>query len=281
MTRYALLFLATGLCLNAQADSRDTIKIYFEIGVPTLSDASIRKLDSLVYKEVLIPGKKLGIIGYADYLGSEETNVSLSEERAKNVQAYLEQMGSKKEDIEIVLGKGEVKRDVENGAVGYREDRRVDIVPGGFKVPVVKTPPAPKPKPVEILPDISKLKKDETLRLDNIYFLPGSHIMKQESMPELRKLYQVLKNNPTLKIRIEGHICCMTNTTDGYDIDAQDFNLSTNRAKHIYDLLIEKGIDEDRLEYRGFGRTRPLVDPEKTIEDENRNRRVEIRILEK
>ena len=51
--------------------------------------------------------------------------------------------------------------------------------------------------------------------------------------------------------------------------------------KEIYDILIEKGIDETRMEYLGFGKTRPLVWPEKTEEDENRNRRVEIRILKK
>lgn len=285
MLRYALLSALAATPLLSFAAQRDTIKVYFDIGVPTPDDAGIRKLDSLVYSEVIVPGKKFGIIGYADYLGNDTANIKLSEERAKNVQTYLEQMGCRKEDIQVVIGKGEVKRDTENGSMGYREDRRVDIIPGGFPqskpVKAVTAKPQPKPKPAEVLPDISQLKKNETLRLDNIYFLPGSHIMKEESMPELRKLYQILKNNPKLKIRIEGHICCMVNTTDGYDIDAQDFGLSTNRAKHIYDILIEKGIDKNRLEYQGFGRTRPLVDPERTPEDENKNRRVEIRILDK
>ena len=83
-------------------------------------------------------------------------------------------------------------------------------------------------------------------------------------------LYRLRKYYPTLEIRIEGHICCVVaKNSDGYDSDTQYFKLSENRAKEIYDILIEKGIDETRMEYLGFGKTRPLVWPEKTEEDEN------------
>jgi outer membrane protein OmpA-like peptidoglycan-associated protein len=92
----------------------------------------------------------------------------------------------------------------------------------------------------------------------------------------------LMRDYPTLRIRIEGHICCVVaKNADGYDYDSQDFNLSVNRAKEIYDILEEKGIDDTRMEYKGFGKTRPLAWPEQTEEDENKNRRVEIRILQK
>ncbi|MBW7913962.1 MAG: OmpA family protein, partial [Taibaiella sp.] len=140
---------------------------------------------------------------------------------------------------------------------------------------VVIVTPAPKI-------DITNLKKVETIRLDNILFLPGSHKIRSESETSLFHLYIVMKDHPTLKIRLEGHICCLKNTThDGYDYDSQEYRLSENRAKAVYDYLVEKGIDEERLEYKGFGISKPLAWPERSFADENMNRRVEVRILEK
>lgn len=271
-----LLFIAAPAFAVPKA--ADTIKLYFDIGVAKLSPASQHIIDSLVYYEKLVPGKKLGIVGYADFLGSEESNVGLSENRAKNVQAYLTGMGIKAEDIQTVIGKGEVRRDGMTDAAGYPTDRRVDIIPGGFKV----TPPPPPVPVVKPLIDLSTVKKNETIKLDRIFFEPGSHMLKPLSKPTLDKLLAIMKENPTLKIQIEGHICCIpADNTDGYDFDSQEFQLSVNRAKAVYDYLAKNGIQADRMKYKGFGKTKPLISPEVTEEDENMNRRVEIRILEK
>lgn len=256
----------------------DTIRLYFDIGVAKLSPASQHIIDSLVYYEKLSPGKKLGIVGYADFLGNEASNAGLSENRAKNVQAYLTSMGMKAEDIQTVIGKGEVKREGMTGAAGYPTDRRVDIIPGGFKT----APPAAPVPIVKPLIDLSKVKKNETIKLDNMFFEPGRHTMRPDSKPTLQKLLAVMRENSTLKIQIEGHICCIpANNTDGYDEDSQDFMLSVNRAKEVYDYLVQNGIKADRMKYTGFGKRKPLVNPEMSEEDENMNRRVEIRILEK
>lgn len=285
LTAITLLFILPFIGSAKTKTKPDTIRVYFDLGIPEMQVASQRAIDSLIYIEKLVPGKKIGIVGYADYIGSEESNVGLSEKRAKNVQDYLVSMGMKATDIQMVIGRGEVSRPDTNIKTGYPEDRRVDIIPGGIKVvrpkPIPPPPPAP-PKPVEEVMDIAKVKKNETIRLNNIYFMPGSHMVRNESLPELDKLYGIMKDNPGLEIQVEGHICCLTgNTEDGYDYDSQDFNLSKNRAQYIYDYLIEKGIDEDRLKYKGFGKKRPLVKIERTEEDENKNRRVEIRILKK
>jgi outer membrane protein OmpA-like peptidoglycan-associated protein len=265
--------LLTAIATKAQ---NDTLKLHFGIGVASLSQTAQREIDSLLYYDILVPGKKLAIVGYADYLGSEQSNVSLSENRAKNVQDYLIASGIKSEDIQMVTGKGEVAREVLNGTAGYVQDRRVDIIPGGIKMDTVKM----KTSTPGI--DLSKIKKNETLRLDNVYFLPGSHKPVEASYAELKKLYGILKEHPSLKISIEGHICCLLgNTTDGYDIDAEDFNLSINRARFIYDYLVRKGIEAGRLSYKGFGKTKPMVMPEKSVDDENKNRRVEVRVIEK
>jgi flagellar motor protein MotB len=41
-------------------------------------------------------------------------------------------------------------------------------------------------------------------------------------------------------------------------------------------LLIKKGIHPDRLDFKGFNRTVPVVYPEVTEEDQQRNRRVDV-----
>jgi len=270
--RFCLFALLLFLCGNSYA-ANDTLRLYFGIGVPSLSTEAKHAIDSLMYYDILLPGKKVGIVGYADYLGTDASNIKLSERRAQNVAAYLLATGIKEGNIQIVTGRGEVSREVLNGAAGYAEDRRVDIIPGGIpELPKNTTP----------LLDLSKVKKNETIRLDNLYFKPASHIPVDASYAELKKLYAILKENPKLKIGIEGHICCVLHgTTDGYDKDADDFNLSINRAKYVYEYMVKKGIEAERLSYKGFGKMKPLVMPEKTPEDENKNRRVEIRILDK
>ncbi|RYD57906.1 MAG: OmpA family protein [Sphingobacteriales bacterium] len=273
---YFILFTATTLKASAQ---NDTFRVYFDLGIYRLNEPAMQRLDSMLYHQVLAPGKKVGIIGYADYVGSDSSNMKLSEARAETIKQYLLSSGYKQADIQMVVARGEIPREM-TAESGYALDRKVEIIPGGIKY----IPPPKKQQIPPALPklDITKVKKNETLRMEHVYFEPGSHMPLPSSIPEFDKLYRTLKDNPSLKIRIEGHICCLTeNTFDGYDYDAQDFNLSRNRAKYVYDYLVAKGIDEDRLEYKGFGKTRPIVRKELTEEDENRNRRVEIRILEK
>ena len=287
--KYLIICIFTLAAKAAHAGNADTIKIYFDLGVPTLNKTAMHQLDSMAYYDILIPSKNYGIIGYADYLGSEESNITLSQNRAGAVQRYLQGLGIKPQNIETVTGKGEVSRNMP-ATDGYPEDRRVDIILGGFKTQKPSPQPSPIPPPPKVVVaekpapkiDITNVKKDETIRLDNILFLPGSHRIREESLETLFHLYIVMKDHPTLKIRLEGHICCLKNTThDGYDYDSQEYRLSENRAKAVYDYLVEKGIDEERLEYKGFGISKPLAWPERSFADENMNRRVEVRILEK
>src|SRR5690606_34824300 len=103
--------------------------------------------------------------------------------------------------------------------------------------------------------DLSNVEVGQTIVLDKIYFHSGRHYVKDESLPELEKLYKVLVAYPELKIQIEGHVCCV-NAIDALDEDTFELALSVNRAKFIYQYLIRKGIDRRRLFFRGFGRSR-------------------------
>ena len=127
---------------------------------------------------------------------------------------------------------------------------------------------------------IESKRNDKGIIIKNLEFIPGRHFITDDSKPELIKLLNVLKERPTLKIDIHGHVCCTTKSMDGFDIDTERNNLSKTRAKFVYDYLVEEGIEEDRLSYRGFGGTQPAY-PETNDENRQKNRRVEIVLLEK
>jgi outer membrane protein OmpA-like peptidoglycan-associated protein len=107
--------------------------------------------------------------------------------------------------------------------------------------------------------------------LNNILFDFDQATLKPESYVELEKLYNFLVDNPNLVIEIGGH-------TDS--IGTKDYNLilSEKRAKAVYDYLISRNINPQRLRYKGYGDTMPIAD-NSTEEGRKLNRRTEIKIL--
>lgn len=273
----------------------DTTRIYFRLDNPALEEQALKKIDSLIYYDIINASQELLIIGYADHLGTGKYNDALSEKRANSVKDYLVSMNIPAKNVTLVVGRGEVPRDVELPK-GYAADRRVDIVLLSKQKNVIPVAPVAKKKePVAELTqskDAIPLNRTTVLRpenitvgqlfvLDKIFFYTGMHRVVRESQPELEKIYEVMEENPTLTIRIEGHVCCVHPSMDALDIETGKIALSVNRAKYIYNYLVKKGIEESRLSYEGFGKTRPLSKTEFTEEEQNLNKRVEIRILKK
>lgn len=111
-----------------------------------------------------------------------------------------------------------------------------------------------------------------TIVLNNVFFDVDKATLRNESETELGKLYDILLKNPHIKIEVDGH-------TDS-DGDAEhNMKLSDSRAHAVKDYLISKGIAADRIMYKGFGETMPVVD-NLTPENKQLNRRTEIKILE-
>ncbi len=73
------------------------------------------------------------------------------------------------------------------------------------------------------------------------------------SMIELNKLVQLMNDNPSMKIQVNGY-------TDNVGNDVDNLKLSEIRAKAVADYLISKGIDSKRLTSKGFGETKPIAD---------------------
>ena len=109
--------------------------------------------------------------------------------------------------------------------------------------------------------------------LQNIFFDTKQSELKPESMIELDKVIQLLKDNPTIKIEIGGY-------TDNVGKPADNLVLSNSRAKSVIHYFLYKGIPIDRLTSKGFGETKPLAD-NKTEEGRAKNRRTELKVLSK
>lgn len=106
-----------------------------------------------------------------------------------------------------------------------------------------------------------------TVRMKNIQFATKSFQLEPVSMIELNKLVQLMNENASMKIQINGY-------TDNVGNDADNLKLSQSRAKSVVDYLISKGIDAKRLASKGFGETQPVAD-NSTEEGRALNRRTE------
>lgn len=101
--------------------------------------------------------------------------------------------------------------------------------------------------------ELVKIEKGLSVNLNNIYFDTDKSTLKEESLPELKKLVKLLKQNPEISILIEGH-------TDNVGLDDYNLELSEKRAKSVEEFLILNGISKNRLSHIGRGSKYPVSD---------------------
>ena len=118
---------------------------------------------------------------------------------------------------------------------------------------------------------LQPIEPNATIVLRNIFFDINQYTLKPESQVELDKVVQLMKDNPTLRIQINGH-------TDNVGKPADNLKLSENRAQEVVKYLTEKGIQPERLSFKGFGATQPVAD-NTTEENRARNRRTELKVV--
>lgn len=276
--RIVILITAFTCCfLRSEAQyGFDTVKIYYDIGVSELDRDNKTTLDSLA-KSFNEHPRGIMIYGYADYLGKKDPNQQLSEDRADGVKYHLMQKGVTREWLLAVDGIGQVKEKCRSCESGNREYRITKVLIKRLHPDTTSGNVSTDTGDI----NIAAMDTGATFVLKNINFYENSHQVLPQSISALGQLYQIMRDNPKLKIRLEGHICCVTDFPDATDFETGRLDLSMQRAKYIRDYLVKKGIAPERLQYKGFGRTKPIYYSEDNEQQREANRRVEVRILEK
>ena len=113
----------------------------------------------------------------------------------------------------------------------------------------------------------------ESIQLRNVFFVQSKALLLPESYPELDRLVQIMRDNKTMEIELQGH-------TDGRGDPHANLVLSEERVEAVRQYLILKGISEKRIVGKGYGGTRPMFSNDS---EDNRqlNRRVEFKITRK
>ncbi len=129
--------------------------------------------------------------------------------------------------------------------------------------------PVAKRKHVKKLPPPRVLLKRDRIEInDRIYFETDKAVIKPESFGLLDEIAKILVDHPEVtRLSIEGH-------TDAQGSDRHNQKLSEARAKAVRDYVAGKGVDASRLEFHGYGESRPVAD-NATEEGRAANRRVE------
>ncbi len=106
----------------------------------------------------------------------------------------------------------------------------------------------------------------------NIKFATAKDTIQPESFPILQQVATLMNDRPEItRVAVDGH-------TDNVGREKNNLSLSQRRAVAVIRWLIAHGVDERRLEARGYGPRRPIAD-NKTAEGRAKNRRVEFQIL--
>lgn len=114
---------------------------------------------------------------------------------------------------------------------------------------------------------------DSIIVLNEVLFETDRYQLKQTIYPKLDSVVSFMHTEPTLEIIISGH-------TDNTGTEAHNLQLSQNRAKAVADYLRSSGVDLQRIQYKGYGSTIPVMDNE-TVTGRLKNRRVEMLIRTK
>lgn len=107
--------------------------------------------------------------------------------------------------------------------------------------------------------------------INHIYYEVNQYTVTPASYTALNELVAMLEAHPGMEIEISAH-------TDNVGTAVYNQQLSEKRAQNCVDYLVKKGIAATRLQYKGYGDSKP-VSTNDTPEGRQLNRRIELKIL--
>ena len=118
---------------------------------------------------------------------------------------------------------------------------------------------------------LTPIEENAMIVLNNVFFDFDKYVLKPESYPELDRIVVLMNERPTMQVEITGH-------TDSRGTELYNMNLSNRRALAVSAYLATQGIAADRITTTFFGESR-LIDTSNTEEGNQKNRRVEFKII--
>lgn len=193
------------------------------------------------------------IEGHTDNVGSEESNMTLSRNRAESVRNYLVREQRVQGSRITAEGYGESRPIADNSTEeGKRANRRVNAVISCAEDVQGLEPPAPR----------------KTLGM-RIHFEGESTELQSQYRSGLAEVVSFLKDNPKVKVAVEGHAANVRNSA------SRAQNISVKRAEAVVDYLANAGVDRSQLSAEGFGNTRRYAYND-TAEGRRENSRVDV-----
>ncbi len=115
------------------------------------------------------------------------------------------------------------------------------------------------------------LKTNVVIPLRGIYFSPNSAEVLPESNAELSRIKQIFDEDPFRVIELSAH-------THGYCNADFANNITHQRLQNIKRILMEKGVSENHIWLRPYGKNAPLA-PNNTLEGRLLNQRIEMKLV--
>jgi len=255
------VFLISCLSFYSQQDPASKLNLFFDVNKFVLTKTHQMLIDSaLIGKQLTITHIK----GFADSTGNSTYNMDLSRKRAWAVYNYLNNQPHS--DSITVEYFGEEHAD--GSDISY--DRRVEIF-YSISIPRQQTPLTNN--------NADTLTVTEKYEITNIYFIPDKPIVDPVSFFAVDDAAEYLKKFPECKFEIVGHVNNVMPPSEANTKALEPVRkLSEERAKAIYDLMMERGIPAERMTYKGVGNSQMAIKNPKNDEEKRKNMRVEILI---
>src|SRR5712691_9316220 len=172
-----------------------------------------------------------------------------------------------RDDLGPGIAIGAVGGAVIGGLIGYLLAGEEAPPPPPSAPPTRSAPPPPAAPP---------LRESKKIILRGINFDFDKSNIKREFVPVLDEAAQILKDNSSVKVTIEGH-------TDSKGTDAYNQKLTEGRANAVKHYLVSKGVMADRLDTVGKGESQPIAPNTKPNGKDNpegraMNRRAELKV---
>ncbi|MAQ47704.1 MAG: hypothetical protein CMD27_02345 [Flavobacteriales bacterium] len=118
---------------------------------------------------------------------------------------------------------------------------------------------------------LNRLNLGNTINLNNIYYNFDDYSLAENSLIEIKKFADYLILNSSLIIEIGGH-------TDNIGSKQYNYQLSDQRAKSVYNALLNYGVPSSQMTYKGYGFDKPVNNDDSEYA-RLMNRRTEVKII--